>query len=211
MTLLISDLIDTPITEFKYYRHGSSQNSAAYGLYDIVADRFLIVLPNKEITKQLKCILSSRYQLYICQLDTAVNYKDFHIDNSNCDQWTLANKEDVKFSNMMLPAIISVEQLQVATSVPKYNVLNEKLWCLFCSHWLHKLNNMPDHIDDRYSYIKLDNFLNGFLDIDEVQYSHNWGYQKKLSLVKNDILKLLYLSRDFNTAESAINQLIDYE
>ena len=210
MTLLTSNLIDTPVTEFKYYRHGIDHDNLSlpvYGLYEPVADRFLIVLLNEPIAKQLKYILSSRYHLHVCRIDVAINYDKTYITNAMCDNWTLTNRNDINFSNPIVTTNTSVEELRLVDKVPQYNVLNEKLWCLFCTHWLYVLNNETDWPDDTWYYSKIDNFLNSFLNIEQVYY-HTQEYQKKLSLVKNDILKVLYTERDFKKAEQAIETII---
>ena len=211
MTLLTSNLIDIPITEFKYYRHGIDYNDRSlpvYGLYEPVADRFLIVLLNETIAKELKYILSSRYHLHICRVDVASNYSNTYITNAICDNWTLSNRNNINFSNPIVTTNILVEELCPVDATPRYNVLNEKLWCLFCTHWLYTLNNETDWPDNAWYYSKIDNYLNSFLNIEEVYY-RNHEHQKKLFLVKNDILKLLYTERDFKKAEHAIETLIN--
>jgi len=211
MTLLTSDLLDTPITDFKYYRHGINYDNLSlpvYGLYEPVADRFLIVLLNETIAKQLKYILSSRYHLHVCRMDVAHNYVEACVNNANCDKWTLTNKDDINFSNPIVTTNVLVKELCFEDALPRYNILNEKLWCLFCTHWLYTLNNETDWPDDTWYYSKIDNFLNSFLNIEQVYYPTQ-EYQKKLLLVKNDILKVLYMERDFKTAEQAIETIIN--
>jgi hypothetical protein len=207
MTLLTDNLIDTPITEFKYYQSRNNLTIPIYGLYEPVSDRFLIILQNENIAKQLKYILSSRYNLHICRVDVASNYKDTYINDNNCDKWTLSNREDINFSNPIMSPNIVVKELRPADIVPQYNVLNEKVWCFFCKHWLYILNNETDWPDYRWLYSKLDDYLNSFLNIKDTQFD-NHHYKQKLSLVKNDILKLLYLSRDFKSTELAIEKLV---
>ena len=207
MTLLTADLIDIPITEFKYYKSGVSDTNPTFGLYDTISNRFLILSSKENIVIQLRYLLSSRYHLHICRIDSASNYGEFYISNENCDRWTLSNRNNVSFSSFAEQTIIPVDKLCIADEVPRFNVLNEKLWCLLCMHWLYILNNDADGYYQINQYYKLDEYLNSFLNINEVDYNPRQR-SKKIVLAKNDILKLLYLGRNLEETELAIKKLI---
>jgi hypothetical protein len=196
--------------ELRYYRDGILPNAPVFALYDVIADCFLTVVSNENIVKDLKYLVSSRYHLHVCRLDTASNYTHGMITNKNCEQWSLINRNAIRFSDPISTTITPVVELCATREVPQYNVFLEKLWCLLCTSWLYPLNNEYDHDRQHYSmiewqYTKLDDYLNSFLNIHEVDYPRTTVN----SDTKNKILKLLYLGRDFLATEAAIQQLIN--
>lgn len=52
--------------------------------------------------KEIKKIMSSRYSLFVCRIDTADNYIDNLVDNECCHDWSLLNKSDINISTPYL-------------------------------------------------------------------------------------------------------------
>lgn len=209
MTLLTDNLIDTTLEESNYFTTGIQPGKPVFALYDMIADRFLIVLPNENAIRQLRYIVSSRYYLHICQLNVANNYVDGMITNSNCDNWSLSNRQDIQIGNLMHNEIVLVEQLCATREVARYNVFNEKLWCLFCDHCLYIVNNEFEFMDNAWSardFAKLDGFLNSFLNITEV----GSPYYPVAPAFRFAVLKLLYSGRDFAKTESSVKKLVKF-
>lgn len=208
MSLLTDDQMDGPLSMSRYYTD-LSPGKPILALYEITADRFLIVLNDLAGIRHLKYILSSRYHLHIVRVDTADNYVDGMISNMNCDEWSLWNLDDIKFSMPMSEKIIEAEVLCATREVASYNVFNEKLWCLFCSYCLQLLTKDFTRFKDDptlQDYAKLDNFLNRFLDVSEV----NAACVMITPEVRNKVLKFLYLGRDLSATEAEIKKLIGF-
>jgi hypothetical protein len=211
MTLLTKNIISTPLYDFKYYSYTmyGTDTSPVYGLYEPVGGCFLIILKNEIIAQELKNILSSRYNLYICRLDTASNYTLSQINNANCNNWSLVNKNDITFIVPFNPEHILVKELCWTTETPKYNTFNETAWCLFCAYWIAILNNPSEHDRSLKFYGATDSYLNSFLNVSEVNGIH--ATVLDLQPVRKDILKLLYLGRDFKETELAIQKMVDFQ
>lgn len=207
MTLPTDNLISGPITKFEYYTD-PLPGMATFALYDIVADCFLIVLNNIVIARQLRHILSSRYQLHVVQINSADNYTHGMVLNSNCDQWTLQNRKDINFSNPVSDKTVTATNLRPPREAAPYNVLNEKLWCLFCRHWLtfiRRNNELNDCNEKIQAYTGMDIFLNQFLDLQGVKSP----FKTISAAEQNKILNLLYLGRDLAQTELEIKNLIE--
>lgn len=200
------------LTESRYFRDGMRPEGPVFALYDAISDCFLTVLPNRNVAIHLKYILSSRYHLHICRLDTAANYFDIRMSNGNCEQWTLSNRHDIKTGDPLSNNIIPVAELCATREEAQYDIVKEKLWCLFCAHCLYVINNERDFNNDRtfdnfyWQYSKSDDYLNGFLEITEVDYPHDIV----IDAVKRKVLKLLYLGRDFEKIEEEIKKLVSF-
>jgi hypothetical protein len=75
-----------------YFFPGYAQdNKPYYGLYNAVANRFVIVDTALEILKRVVIMLSSKCQLYIVELTNTQNYTPTLIDNHCCANWGLSN------------------------------------------------------------------------------------------------------------------------
>jgi hypothetical protein len=199
------------ISNFKYFEYYplTDNKDPLYGLYEPVTDCFLTVLGSIDIITQLRYIVSSRYHTHICQLNHASNYTIKIIDNEVCTNWSLTNKTDIPISaTFQNRKNIIVEELCNTTRTDNDIVLDEQQWVLFCTHWIkflsqQKLNNVELL---SYSYTGADNFINDFLQIENI------GPDIKNTMspdVKRSILKLLYLSRlDIDGTEAAIKNII---
>jgi hypothetical protein len=200
----------TASNELRYLTQLIQLDKPVFALYDIISDCFLIVASDQRMILDLKYIVSSRYNLHVCRLDTAGNYVSAQISNLNCDQWALTNRQVIKFSDPLSETITTVTELRLTKEVPQYNVFNEKQWCLFCAHCLFILSNKFDNMGlaglHSTSYAKTDNFLNSFLNITEIESA----YPMVTPAQRDAVLKLLYLGRDLENTEAEVKKIVDY-
>ena len=195
----------------RYYVTDPTRGLPLYGLYDVVADCFLLVLPNLTVAQHLKYILSSRYHLHVCHLDTASNYSVGMIDNNNCDVWSLSNRDSVAFADPVSTVVVPVTELVPTRETnPEYKIAKEKEWCQFCAHCVYILDNERDDDGDYkqvyWHYSKQDEYLNSFLRIDQVGYA----WQPVTDEIKSAILKLLYLGRDLEQTQMKIREMVSF-
>ena len=127
------------IQQVEFYRDGVIDNLPVFALYDPVGNCFLTVLPNQTVAQHLKYLVSSRYHLHVCRLDLASNYTHGMLTNANCELWSLTNHDSIAFSNPISTDVVTVTELTPTTATPDYDVFGEKLWCLYCTHYLLSL------------------------------------------------------------------------
>ena len=166
-----------------------------FGLYEIVTDCFLHINDNFETIVQLKYILSSRYELFICNLSLSDMFVINKIDNTNCHKWSLANKYNLSkhLSTTFDPIMVT----HVCPSYGNYNwdIEQEKKWILFCSHWILYFVSTEES--------KYDTLLNSFLKLDDLE---SGIITKK---TKESILNLLYFGTDIDKTEAKIKNLLN--
>lgn len=174
----------------------------SYGLYHPVFNCFLIVTGNESIAITLRNILSSRYVTHVVCLNTADNYSYNLVDNTNCELWTINQHEDlgtlISLSNKSTTGI--VEQL-IPASVTDESIYKEKQWALLCLHWIKEIQVLKQNT---LNFNDTDGLLNQFLKIQSIGYVS--GYDSNF---EDDVFKILYLERDFDTAEQNLNNLRD--
>jgi len=197
-------------SELRYHTQLIQPTKPVFALYDIIADCFLIVASDQQMILDLKYIVSSRYNLHVCRLDTASNYVPGQISNLNCDQWSLSNRQQIRFSDPLSDTVTATTELRPTKEIPQYNVFDEKQWCLFCAHCLFILSNDFDSMGlnglHSTSYAKTDNFLNSFLNITEIESA----YPMVTPAQRDAVLKLLYLGRDLETTEAKIKKIVSF-
>lgn len=88
----------------KYFDFGykTQPNHPHLALYQPTADCFFFTLDDLIQADEIKKIMSSRYSLFVCRVDTAENYNDNLIDNECCHDWTLSNKSDINIAKPYL-------------------------------------------------------------------------------------------------------------
>jgi hypothetical protein len=92
------------VTELPLFSYGSPQTRpkesdyCQYGLYNPVADCFVLVHDNLIALTVLSLLFSSRYVLIVCRLDMATNFNPTLVDNTVCLDWTMANASDSSFT-----------------------------------------------------------------------------------------------------------------
>lgn len=186
--------------DFKYFDPGYPPHPKLprYGLYHPVFDCFLIIVDSESIATTLKHLLSSRYVTHVTCLNTADNYNYNLIDNNNCELWTIDQPiaTSVLVSLSDLSSTDFVDQL-IPADIPSSEVINEKQWALLCLHWIKKILLYKKK---NLNFINTDTFLNKFLNID-CTIGYQAGYD---SSDENAIFKILYLEKDFFSAEQQL-------
>lgn len=184
----------------KYFSSGLPEHPALphIGLYNPVFDCFLITVGNEELAWDLKFLLSSRYSLYPMYLNTADNYQEIEIGNHNCQLWTATNARSINLLREFFDTPIGVCNLLTPVVEENLNIdlEVEKEWALLCLFWLTKISRfrlMQPH------YTRADSNLNRFLEVSNLGYKVNLHQDEE-----KQILKLLYLGRDFTQVAKEI-------
>ena len=103
------------ITQSRYFLSGAYWKGHQYALYDVIADRIVMCFYNKHVLHTLQVILSSRYNLLLCDLTTAPNWEDNLIDNSCCYAWRVTG-DDFKIGGQLgkhlLADVYSISNLE---------------------------------------------------------------------------------------------------
>jgi hypothetical protein len=125
--------------------------------------------------------------------------------------WSLSNRDSVAFADPVSTAVVAAAELVPTREIaPQYKIAKEKEWCQFCAHCVYILDNERDDDGDYkhmyWHYSKQDEYLNSFLDIDQVGYA----WQPVTVEIKSAILKLLYLGRDIDQTRSQIREMVSF-
>ena len=177
-------------------------NEPQFGLWSPILDRFLLVLCDEEFGTIIKYISSSRYSLYLVNLSTSNNYTAALIDNSCCQNWTIANKKDIKLSRPQDYDVIPAE-LVPSQDNSTWDIENEKQWLQFIWHHLKFIRTLQNS-NPWYKYSK---FLNS-IGILGAELHESASFYNEITLTENYILKSLYLGNNIKDTEIAIEQYI---
>lgn len=186
---------------FKYFNYGYSQNPKwpVYALYQPTIDCFLHVVDDLAVANQLRFLLSSRYQIVVCDVSRADNYYPTIIDNEICENWSLTNKGDIKFYHMYLSTMpVFAEGLCSSQLKFSWDTDYEKQWILLCSHWVKFVNDLKDKT-----------YYDIAVEIDRVENLHNTAdYPRRVvEPLEKEIMNLLYLGQDIKDVDYRITQL----
>jgi hypothetical protein len=130
------------------------------------------------------------------------------IDNEVCTNWSLTNKPDIPLSAAFQNnKIVIVNELCPTSRTDNTGLLDEQQWNLYCIHWIKGFiqQELRNSTLPGYSYSDSDNFINDFLQIENIGPDIKNDIQLES---KRHILKLLYLGQDITVTEEAINQVI---
>jgi hypothetical protein len=193
-------LDQTPIQDFEYFHWGiAPPGTPIYGLYEPAMDMFLIILDSLEHAETLKYLLVNRFDLRVCQLDLATNFKEVRIDNTCCQNWSFTKKDHLLSINLCLqdqdPVVI--EEFCASCNSKDWDINNEKRWIMFCRHVLLALDNSVNK-----NYKKMFKILGGLLYLKEFQNS------ARILEMRDEILFKLYLGVDIETTKNEINELM---
>ena len=181
-----------------FYGCANDAFTPTYALYEHVSDCFFLVDTDEKSIKELAVLFSSRYQLSVCQLNTAHNYLPELMDNTVCVDWTLTNKHDIPIARFPRPhLIVSVESLVEKShyNLP-WNYNNEQNYLMAAKHWLSHpaLNNgYPSHWGDFY-------YTSSAVP--------GAPFENRFSAVLSQIKKIIYQEFDLQIAHQKINQLL---
>jgi hypothetical protein len=133
-------MTQSPYFDYGYAAPGQSQ----LALYEPVMSSFLLILDDLNITRHVKILTSSRYQLLICCLDPVVQDQTNLIDNACCERWRTS---DDQFD---LGTIITQLDPMTLTNITQQNspdpqVYAEKSWLQMVWHWCKFLHSIKNH------------------------------------------------------------------
>jgi len=126
------------IKDFKYFHWGIyPEKTPVYALYEPVTDRFLLLLDSFDRAVQLKHMVSRRFSLFVCRIDTAQDFKSSIIDNECCDNWSFVDVDRTLVTNdsVFNTALILVKEICESVTTDVWDMSQEKEWLLFC-HWI---------------------------------------------------------------------------
>lgn len=120
----------TTMVQTTYFRLGLPRDTQSphLALYQPVLDRFLLVLDNLAVAREVRMLASGRYALHICDLRSARNYTPNLVDNTVCSQWSLSNPQDISVWRDFLGEITSVDLCQELGPVQNFDTSTEQQW-----------------------------------------------------------------------------------
>jgi hypothetical protein len=189
---------------FKYFDLGYPEYPVLpmYGLYQPIFDCFIAVAPSLPIANKLQSILSSRYTSQVICLNTAENFKYNLMDNGNCQQWTVENKNQIVITKAFINNQVHFPvKLSPSIKTIDWDMHQEKQWILICLYWI-KFFKIKEEFNSKYT--GLDSDLRDLLDLENLNYYSEDNH----SAAELQIMKLLYLGRDFELIEQQINDII---
>ena len=185
-----------PEKQFEFGKPYFSKRQQHWAFYEPVLGRFLFTssILDISILREIKMLCSSRYNLVLCDLQTADNYNIDLIDNLCCENWSMTNLVDI--NNVMAFYLYEVETLIPVESDADFDVQEEKKWIQFVNYWVHwkseyLQNNKCEHISS---------FVETIFDI-KIDNQQNKLNQK--------IQLELYLGQDINSTQCNIIQYIE--
>ena len=182
----------------KYFDYGVKTDNSHYALYQPVFDCFLLTLSDSQQAQEIKTLVSGRYDLFLIDLCRAKNYFPTLIDNSCCENWTIQDRMlvDIGKNIQSKDAVIPADQLVPAN--PRYDPTQEKQWLQFLWHWAKLITevNQRSAWDDQFIHTVM-----------EKQFFISPFTEAKSLLCK--VQRILYLSNDMDTSESAIHTVMD--
>jgi hypothetical protein len=191
---------------FKYFNFGYPKYPwlPIYGLYQPILDRFIAVAPDLSSATKLQAILSSRYISYIICLNTAENFQPKLVDNSVCDQWTLEDKTQIPVTLGYSNKLIYISgNLIPAVKTIDWDLHEEKRWIFLCLYWIIFFQSKEEY--DNKTFNMIDSELKDLIESENLVYQSQADFQTE----KLEIMKLLYLGRNFDLIEQQINTIVD--
>lgn len=177
----------------KFFDWGYPDNPAKHqlGLWEPCMDRFLLIVSDSDIAETLRMIGSSRYSLFICNLNSADNYSSNLIDNTCCHHWTLSNKSQIRisdFNQFINP--LDVQHLVSDNYTDSLDIDKEKVFLQTCLGWLKFIKHLKNFSGKWYYYYSF------IKKIGEHDLPMDQDFYNQIDILENFILKNLYLSRD---------------
>jgi hypothetical protein len=187
---------------FKYFDWGypGHPKLPQIGLYNPTFDCFILTVASESVARIVKAVISSRYTVYPVYLSTADNYTSNLIDNSNCENWSFSNTDQISLPSGFIDSPI-YHAYKLTDSARTYKTIGwditiEKQWALLIMFWVKKIEEFKLN---KPCFIQADSDINRFLELDEVGYLGTL-YQAQ----EKQILKTLYLGKNFNEVDSIL-------
>lgn len=191
-----------PEFEFKYYySHMPSEDEPTYGLYQPLLDCFLFVTNDYTLASKLVDIMSSRYDLFICEIGGACNFAGNLInliDNRCCEDWSLSNSREIKTAPLSKNTVTRANKLRRSRKTVTHDINKEKQWILMCLHFINKLGRL------KYPYAGINDWTTNILNLTDSN-----SCTINFNLLEKTVIKLLYINTDFETTDREITKLIN--
>jgi hypothetical protein len=181
---------------FLGYCPDQSQNLLA--LYQPVMDRFLFVIQDLELAKEMIYLASSRYGLYPCDITTADNYHHNILDNTCCQNWTMSNRGLRSLITGYHVSVIKVNQLVEVGAYQDFDVAQEQSWL----QMVYLYTRLCKIARQSYPWFEAQQFVRNTLS-----YRFNCDLDQLVESI-NQIRRELYLGRDIQSTESNIQDII---
>lgn len=185
------------VNKIKNFDLGVPDVSKHWALYEPVLGRFLYVSSTTDISilDDIRMLCSSRYNLFLCNLQGAVNYDSNLIDNTCCDNWAMTNTIN---TTKILSAYFDVEKLvpSSTTEIENSFIQDQKQWIQLLSFWVQKIRHIK-------RWDMIDCFIDQNLGMNPSDRS------KTINELLRQIQLELYLGIDIESTENKIIHLID--
>ena len=173
-----------------------------YGLYQPLIDCFLLITDDKNQSLKIKNLCSSKFILYVCQLDLAENYDYNMIDNSCCEKWTMTTDTSLDFTSVSRTEIITPTLLmQSSKTNVDIDFKTEKEWLQYVWYWTRIIERFPYDAIPWYDQKKL------VLELTDLKFPESEISLNKIHVFLTTIKKFLFFSKNI---EQCHTQIIDY-
>jgi hypothetical protein len=168
-----------------------------WAFYEPVFGRFLFTSSSTDIgiLQEIRMLCSSRYNLILCDLQTADNYNINLIDNLCCENWAMTNQVDIT-DIMTHHYDYNVETLIPVNADQDPQILREKTWIQFVNYWVNwkRTRLFCNHWEN------ISSFVETVFDIKIDDHQHELNQKIQLEL---------YLGRDIASTQHNIIQHVE--
>jgi|AACY02.1.fsa_nt_gi hypothetical protein len=173
-----------------YYHAGRSDipGMPAYALYHHVLDCFVGITTSEIHAQRAQWLLSSQYPIFPVLLTTADNWTSLEIDHSNCELYTLHDKDLINPSRAYTGSLAVCRHIDVADAGPLQIRMTEKHKVMFYLYCLQQLQNQEQ---DRFSFVESDAVLSQIINEPQLKYVHEFDLNTRKRL-----WWILYRGRD---------------
>lgn len=191
----------------QYFFYGSAEpktpDSSPYlqfGLYNPVADRFVIVDSDEDCLRKMVVLFANRYHLILCRLDMAKNFQPTLIDNEVALDWTIKDTRNLgrtRYLDFREHLYIVGELAQQTDPLPDQDLLAIDLpyfWA--AAHWIKTLKSVrypTYHVD----YVE-DEIARGF----DLPFVHDDDFD-----LTAQVYEVIHREFDFFQAQEKMHQL----
>lgn len=194
-------------SEFFFYgvadikQHGDEHKPLQYALYNPIIDCFVLTSSDLETLHLVSLLFSSRYNLILCRLDQADNFRNNLIDNSICMNWTLSRSNSLNFTRFpkfnKVAHIVTHLENDTNNNLLKLNFSKDLEYLWATVQWISRLNTIINESSQHIPFIE--DFLKQFLQL---------PIETKESKLKQEIYSTIYYDFEFSSARSKIEKLL---
>jgi hypothetical protein len=175
-----------------------------YGLYDLITNRFLYTNTNVAYLKMIAMLFSSRYRLYLCQLNCAKNWEPNLVDNEVATNWGINFKNYAAFNFAVnfdyLAGVYEVEELIELGPMPEDEIILKDV------PYIQYITDLVSDLEDFTSSTQ-DGFNNAidavYGDMLSAPFRH-----RRTEFLNKEIFTVVYKEFDFQTAKEKIKHAL---